>query len=46
MTFDYNTTSSLLQLDQIKKEQRLKETEKNRLRKIVEEKEKISVSGQ
>jgi hypothetical protein len=46
MTFDYNTTSSLLQLDQIKKEQRLKETEKNRLRKIVEEKEKISVSSQ
>jgi hypothetical protein len=46
MSFDYNTTSSLLQLDQIKKEQRLKETEKNRLRKIVEEKEKISVSSQ
>ena len=41
ITFDYNnTTSSLLQIAQIKKEQILKEIEKNRLKKIAEEKEK------
>jgi predicted transcriptional regulator of viral defense system len=39
ITFDYNTTS-LLQIAQIKKEQRLKEIEKNKLRKIAEENEK------
>ena len=39
ITFDYNATS-LLQIAQIKKEQRLKEIEKNKLRKIAEENEK------